>query len=79
MAEAMTWRMAVMKSWGLDSFVVPVRVVAAKGAGVEPGKVIECPGWLKDRRVALAKMPPPTLPEVEMSFRAAEEYRMGKK
>ncbi len=33
------------------------------------------PKWLVDRMEALKRMPPPTLEEVETSFRAGEKWR----
>jgi hypothetical protein len=38
-------------------------------------KVSGAPQWLLQRMAALRKLPPPTLEEVETSFRASEEMR----
>ncbi|PWU09829.1 MAG: hypothetical protein C5B50_26595 [Verrucomicrobia bacterium] len=38
-------------------------------------RVSPAPPWLMDRMKGLRQMPPPTLQEVETSFRAAEEMR----
>ena len=38
-------------------------------------ETIGAPQWLIDRMEALKKLPPPTLEEVETSFRASEKWR----
>ena len=38
-------------------------------------QITTAPKWLRDRMAKLAKMPPPTLKEVETSFRASERAR----
>lgn len=41
---------------------------------VEQEPVSEAPQWLKARMAALRMLPPPTMEEVEASFRASEKW-----